>query len=416
MFNAKLGDGTIISMTDKWHINELRELREKRTFYCPACKSQVQLKLGESKLWHFAHRSNAACDKLIENETLYHLLGKKQLFEWLTAKKIEVAMEMYLPLIRQRPDILFRYNHTIYALEFQCSPIPSSVIEERSKGYLQLGMIPLWILGGNRMKRKGPHSFQVASFEWFATRKTDQHQHLLTYYCPERSHFGILQQITPSSSTKILASYKEKPIRTTSLETILTPTIELNSTLFDQWLIVKKHWRYYHPNPYPTRTEKRIQTILYRHRIPPSLFPIEAGWPSYNHYLITSSPCYWQTFLLLECLQYQPLNQPFSLRIATQCLQQHIEKGFFLPRRLTGDENWTHAVMGYLYMLVQIGYLEQVNTEHECYRRIKELTIPTTVEEAVSFDRALLKRLIGHITNDRNLGPNKGISVEKTNI
>jgi competence CoiA-like predicted nuclease len=392
------------------------ELREKRVFYCPACKSPVQLKLGKSRLWHFAHQLNAVCDKLIENETMYHLRGKKQLYEWLTAQKIQVAMEMYLPIIRQRPDILFRFNDIIYALEFQCSPIPSAVIEERSKGYLQLGMIPIWILGGNRMKRKGPHSFKVASFEWFATRITEQHQHFLTYYCPEQSRFGTLQQITPSSPTKILASYKEKPMRMTSLETILSPSYEFNSTIFDQWLIVKKHWRYYHPNPYPTRTEKIIQTILYRHRIPPSLFPVEAGWPSKNHYLIATSPCYWQTFLLFECLQYQPLNQSFSLRIVTQCLQQPIEKGLFLTRYITGDENWTHAVKGYLNMLVQIGYLEKVKNNGECFRRMRELVTPTTVEDAVIKDQTLLKHLISYIRNERNLGQNRGIDVEKTNI
>ncbi|MFC0469539.1 competence protein CoiA [Halalkalibacter kiskunsagensis] len=416
MFNAKLEDGTVISMADRWHIHELKELRDKRTFYCPACKSEVQLKLGESRLWHFAHQANAACDKLLENETLYHLLGKKQLYEWLKSMKIEVAMEMYLPIIRQRPDILFRYNQSIYALEFQCSPISTALIEERSKGYLQLGMVPIWILGGNRLKRKGPHFFQIAAFEWFATRMTDQQQHLLTYYCPEQSRFGILQQITPSSPTKILASYKEKPIKTTSLQTILTPTNEVNSTIFHKWLIIKKHWRYYHPTPYPSRTEKVIQRILYKHRIPPSLFPIEAGWPSKYYYLIATSPCYWQTFLLLECLSHQPLNQPFSLRIVTQCLQQSIEKGLFLPRHVAGNENWTYSVKGYLEMLVKTGYLEKVQAKHELFRRIRERVSPTTVEEAVSLDQSLFKRLTGDFMNETNLGQNKGISIERTNI
>ncbi|MCL7749147.1 competence protein CoiA [Halalkalibacter alkaliphilus] len=413
MFNAKLADGTIISMADQWHIDELKELRKKRDFFCQACESQVQLKLGSSKLWHFAHRANSICLYSLERETMYHLKGKRKLYDWLKNQQLKVAMEVYLPLIKQRPDILFRQQNTLYALEFQCSPIESTLLKSRSEGYQQLGIIPIWILGGNRLKRHGPHTFSMKSFEWHSTRFLADQQRFLTYFCPEQSSFVFLQQLTPYSATRLLASYQEVSTTASSLETILNPR-KNNTNILDHWLTVKKHWRYHQPNPYPNKAEKLLQSLLYRRRIAPSLFPIEAGWPTNHYELISSTPCYWQTYLLLECLEHQPLNQPFSIHLAIHCIQPYLNKNLFMLRSMNDDRHWSLAIIGYFQFLVEIGYLEQ--TPKRYFKRMKDIVHPKTVEEAITYDQTLYCDTLIALMRKGNEGKNKGISDLKSNI
>ncbi|WP_052144840.1 competence protein CoiA [Halalkalibacter okhensis] len=413
MFNAKFADGTIISMADQWHIDELKELRKKRTFFCPACHSQVQLKLGTSKLWHFAHQANNICIIQTEKETLYHLKGKRKLYDWLKSQKLKVGMEVYLPLIRQRPDILFRNQNTLYALEFQCSPIESTLLKSRTEGYLQLGMVPIWILGGNRLKRHGPHSYSLKSFEWHTTRNFIDQQQFLTYFCPEQESFVFLQQLTPYSSTRILATYQEISLTNSSLNTLLNPSKHYTQ-LLDKWLTIRKHWRYHQPNPYPSKTEKFLQSLLYRRRIAPSLFPIEAGWPTNHYELISSAPCHWQTYLLLECLENQPLYQPFSIHLAIHCIQPYLNNNIFTLRSMNDDRHWTLAIMGFFHFLVKIGYLEQ--TPKRYFKRLKNAIAAKTVDEAIQYDQTLYYNTLVTIMRERNEGKNKGISSLKSNI
>ncbi|GAE25304.1 competence protein CoiA [Halalkalibacter wakoensis JCM 9140] len=410
MFNAKLADGTVISMADEWHIQELKDLRKKRDFYCPACQSQVQLKLGTTKIWHFAHYANQICSFSLERETVYHLNGKRQIYEWAKKQNIKVAMEVYLPLIKQRPDLLLRVNHTLYAIEYQCSPIDQELLENRSAGYEQLGITPIWLLGGNRLKRCGTNSFSIKSFEWSASRLIDG-QRFLQFYCPEQASFVTLQQLTPYSPTRLLASLQETSLSQLCIEDILFPknkTIQLLS----QWLIVKKHWRY-QSFPFKGKAEKFLQTILYKHCIPPSYFPIEAGWPSPHYELFTTSPCYWQTFLLLECIEHQSPHQFFSIQIAISCVQSSVSSLVFGIRFMKDGRSWSEAIIGYFQFLVQIGYLTE---EKGQYKRMRNMVIPTSMDDAIMYDQTLYYQELMTMMNKRNRGNIKGISVEESNI
>lgn len=413
MFNARLADGTVISVIDRWHLDELKELRKKRSFYCPLCREPVQLKLGTKKQWHFAHQPNYVCEFLIERETAYHLTGKRQLYEWLKRQPTEVALEVYLPIIRQRPDILFRHHLTLYALEFQCSPIDPHLLAKRTNGYLQLGMIPIWILGGNRLKRHGPETFSLKTFEWYTARTTAQNQNFLTYYCPEQQSLAHLQQITPYTTTRVLASYQEYSIQSLQLETLLNPPMHKDLPI-DHWLTIKKHWRYQHPTPYPSRTEKFLQQLLYRKLIPTNLFPIEAGWPTDQHYLIESPPYQWQTFLLLECLQHQPLHHIFTARIARQCLHPYMNKGLFGHRRTLNNLDWSMAVDGFLFWLSKVGYLETLD-DNGLFKRVRNVTMPSSTEQAFELDRRL-SGIVEKKDKAEESGHNKGIPRRKANV
>lgn len=267
MFVAKFKDGTKISLVDDWHLEELRELRKKRPFFCPVCEESVQLKLGTTRLWHFAHEPQAACSERGESESMYHMKGKKLLYEWLQSQQVKVALECYLPIIKQRPDLLFRFKNTLYAVEYQCSPIEITLLEKRTQGYKQIGVVPIWILGGNRLKRYGPHTFSLKSYEWLCTQLSKNHFFHLTYFCSEQKSFAQLHQLTPYSSTKFLASYQESSLMNTSISSIVQPPLVRKGNMFGKWITVRKNWRYKNLSPYPSKIERIIREILYKNGI-----------------------------------------------------------------------------------------------------------------------------------------------------
>lgn len=113
-------------------------------YFCPACQHPVQVRRGKVKITHFAHLPGANC-AVSEGETSEHLIGKQQLYEWLLASCEEPQLEVYLPEINQRPDLLLKKVGV--AVEFQCSPLTIQRLQERNAGYRRLGIRPIWILG-----------------------------------------------------------------------------------------------------------------------------------------------------------------------------------------------------------------------------------------------------------------------------
>lgn len=391
MFNAKLQNGTLISLADdKWQLEELKRLREKERFYCPACKGVVHLKLGMNRRWHFAHQNHSTCNTFFERETPYHLQGKKDLYKWLKSKGVEVALEVYLPLIRQRPDLLFRYKNTLYALEYQCAPIEPQLLQKRTSGYEQMDIVPIWILGGNRLKRDASHIFSLKSFEWHTMRQNVSNDYMLMYYCPDEKKVAYLHQLTPFSPTRLLASYEERSLHNLQVHSFLYPSMTHPLSTYN-WLMIKKRWRLQRPSRYPSRTERYVQQLLYNARLPLSLFPIEAGWPSKYHYLIASPPYKWQSFLLFASIRHQQLHRPFSSRIIKQCIKPHIQSSLFRSRPIVDHPHWSKAVDGYLHWLCEVNYLKRV--DEDVYVRIRNKKIPLTTEEAIRLDRLYYERV-----------------------
>lgn len=59
MFSAVTADGRLIQLAGSYSKEKAAELRKKRWF-CPVCKSELDIKLGREKLPHFAHKK-AGC-------------------------------------------------------------------------------------------------------------------------------------------------------------------------------------------------------------------------------------------------------------------------------------------------------------------------------------------------------------------
>ncbi|ERN52892.1 competence protein CoiA [Alkalihalophilus marmarensis] len=389
MLTAKLKDGTTISMCDQWTFIQLKDMREEVNFYCPCCTAELLLKIGDKKQWHFAHKKGSSCTVQGEPESLYHLRGKKQLYEWIRKQGYKAALEVYLPLIRQRPDVLFKVKDQLYAIEYQCSVIEESQIRKRSKGYEQLGIIPIWIFGGNRLKRVGAKVFSIQSFEWYASSILRDIPSVIHYYCSDLQKFITLTHPSPISKMKHVAPLREVSNQDFLLAHLLHMPDPISS-FNENWIEVKKKWRYAKAYPYPTPTDRFFQQLLYHHRIPPSLFPIEAGWPTPSYSLIETSPHIWQTYLLYACLLQKPTHHPITFRSIHSCFLKKEGKRWLKMRSFYQPVYLEETLAGYLTFLTEAGFLQVISEQPKTYMRLRDAVIPLTVEEANQLDHKLL--------------------------
>lgn len=123
--------------------NLLEDTKPQGTFYCPGCRGVVRYKMGNVLRSHFAHIHLRDCHYFSENESKQHLSLKSKLYSWLSGEE-QVELEKYLPDLRQIADLMV--NNRL-ALEVQCSTLPISRLQERTRAYQQAGYHVRWLLG-----------------------------------------------------------------------------------------------------------------------------------------------------------------------------------------------------------------------------------------------------------------------------
>lgn len=149
-----------------WAQNEVK--KTQRTYYCPDCGQRVHLCQGSDHRPYFAHYAKSRCDA---NETIIHQLGKHQIERWLALQGWSSYSEVYLPTVRQRPDVLTRINDQWIAIEFQCSPLSVKRLIERNQGYAKLGIAYRWFLGPTYAHQLRP--YKAAQFlQWHEQQLT----------------------------------------------------------------------------------------------------------------------------------------------------------------------------------------------------------------------------------------------------
>lgn len=137
----------------------------KTTVYvCPGCEGEVQVKQGTINTPHFSHVTLRDCQSLAEGESSDHLLGKLQLADFFESIGGTVELEVWLPEIKQRPDLVVTFDNVKIAVEFQCAPITAQRVSERTRGFESLGMDVVWVLGPTYQQKK----LQQATWAKFA--------------------------------------------------------------------------------------------------------------------------------------------------------------------------------------------------------------------------------------------------------
>ena len=160
MFVAMTTDEKRITLVDHEQAEKLRG----GDFICPACREPVRIKNGQVMPAHFAH-IGPACDVDSEGESTIHLRGKQWLMQLGQLLGYAVMLEVYYPEIRQRADVVWEKPDRKLILEFQCSPLDPKRLKERTKGYAQLGLEVIWILGPRYYSQR-PGGMQAKFLRW----------------------------------------------------------------------------------------------------------------------------------------------------------------------------------------------------------------------------------------------------------
>ncbi|CUA79381.1 competence protein CoiA [Anoxybacillus suryakundensis] len=383
MFVALLKNGETCSLLDDWTVEQLHVLRATQSFFCPVCLKRVQLKIGKKRMSHFAHETT--CTIETERETIAHLQGKQQLYEWLINEKIEAEVEKYLPHIRQRPDVFVMREKKMYAVEYQCSIIPSSLFVKRTNAYINAHIVPIWLLHSSHVQRRGLF-FQLSSFSWLFFNSYE----MIPLYCPERREVWFLHHLIPLSATMAYGEWTTIPLDTMSFSSFQQTPQRQHDGLFHAWQMKKKQWR---QSPSYYRTNRSFCRIVYNEHMTPSLFPHEAGIPLRHSYWLKTPPFIWQTYMLLEMMRIPP-HMTFSFHQLYERMQHFIRQNLIHIRclPLMTKSHYSYAFMDYLHALVSLQLLKKVGKS--TFQRIRSWSLPRTIEEAMKGDQQVLERIV----------------------
>lgn len=149
ILTCKLGDKNINCIDGKYNKEQLKKWSSKNILKCPVCSKSYEYCHGVVKMPYFRHKEKVVCTvKYSERETEEHLLGKRDLYEWISHQKgvSNVILEAWIPETKQRPDIMFIYKGEKWVIEYQCSPIVKEYFE-RHDLYQAAGIRDIWICG-----------------------------------------------------------------------------------------------------------------------------------------------------------------------------------------------------------------------------------------------------------------------------
>lgn len=303
MLTAKLRDGKDISLLENYRKSELEELRKREQFNCRVCSQKVILKLGEKRIFHFAHEKGSACTEDHDRESEYHMQGKMKLFAWLKSQGLNPELELYFPAIKQRADIVFSYKGKTYCLEFQCSTISEEQFKKRTEGYLSAKLLPIWILGGKNIHRTSANKASLTSFQYLFMRESSTNQIFLPSYCPQANVFTILNNIIPITTRNTYCHFSITHLMRYKLSDLfnLQSTFSLTT---ERWkgdmLNYKKQLQIHAPS-----LQDPFLLELYSRAINPYHIPPYVGLPLEKNIAIETAPFIWQAYIFLDFLYQQ---------------------------------------------------------------------------------------------------------------
>lgn len=367
---------------------ELKILRKKEKFFCPVCGESVLLKLGDHRIPHFSHKKGSNCTDFYERESVYHMEGKLQLYQWLIRQKIPAELEFYDKKIKQRPDIMFIYNGIKYALEYQCSVISEADFIKRTNTYLKSGYEPIWIIGGKHI-RQTRNVLTLSNFHYLFIRKNDEGLVFIPSYCPETHLFHFIDSIFPYSTQKAFVHHFLIPQSQMDLNGFLAPKISGHLQV-SRWVSVTEKFNLQW-SLRPDQKQHSFLNEIYKHHLNLYLLPPEIGLPVRHSFLIQTSPIIWQTYLFIDILLGKKNNQIISLHEIQQAIKRRIQQKEIIIRQLPRfqDSSYFQAVIEYLCQLEMLGILSR--KDDRFFQVKRRVTIPTSNREKTEKKNIFLK-------------------------
>lgn len=360
------------------------QLKEHTSFYCSYCKEGVILKVGSRRIPHFAHQRTSSCSRAL-GEGAYHEQGKVDLYRWLVQQGYSVQLEVFLSEINQRPDLLLQLGKKRIAIEFQCASIPLKLLISRTNGYHQLGITPLWFLGGNRMKRSKNAELRITPTEFhYMQQFSSSLPTSLFFYCPNQKQLSTFQHILYTGTRHSIGSLRFYSLSNMSFVALFKQQVNNDSTLYNKWLIKAKERRLRF-DQYPNSKQKQWLEWLYLKRLNTGLLPSVCYLPVFSQWKLNLPPWNWQSRLCFDVMQ---TKQSFSLSDCQQLLHSYLHNMKEFPLIYT-DHN---PLMEYLSLLIQLEYIQE-NVKGR-YQWVKKLQPHQSLEQAMKDDENVIRKLI----------------------
>ncbi len=381
---AIMENGKLVRITQHLTKRRLEHVRATCKFYCPECRQEVLLKLGEHRVHHFAHKQLSACPLASTGETAYHQAGKMALKDWLTQLGYEPLLEKYVSNIQQRPDVTVAIENKSYAIEFQCANISWKELYKRTEGLHAAGLYPIWIIGANRLKRMAGQLFSFSSIHWGILRQSKNRR--LIFYCPIQNRFIHLDQLLVFQPTKICASMTVRPPSAYRQLPALLSVSSSNHQLYKEWLKCIRQFRERPPRILANES-KRLRTIFYEHHQTAWPFlPTELFIPLTEAYIFSSPVYVWQGCLYDWMVRKgkEQVTIHLLLKEIKRCVQNKEVK---LRYANVTIEEIKGVIISYVRALVNLGFLYM--TKEGNYQVTSNQKPIQTADEAIKRDAFL---------------------------
>jgi competence protein CoiA len=290
--------------------DQLLFLRKTSKFTCPQCETPLRLKIGKVVIPHFAHIILTHClTSFSERESPTHLIGKQHLAEFFTRVGCKVSVEAYIPKISQRPDILVRNKRKTFAIEFQCSVIPTTVIEKRTEGYLRVKIPSIWLLRtppNIQLTTKGISLIKLTKFMQTFIKNLPSSGATIITYDPSTAMFFYFSQLVHISGSSFLAKIRALSIEQQTFPFAQVKMISKEESVGYWKLFMNKRSRFLNNRIRSSSfgVRDRFLTTCYENKIRPENLPLCIGFPIQDSQVILAHLAEWQLELICTLRQH----------------------------------------------------------------------------------------------------------------
>ncbi|WP_071459157.1 competence protein CoiA [Bacillus massilinigeriensis] len=358
MLVALRENGERFSLGEKREKAALEKQRRAEVFYCPCCGKKVLMKLGNKKIWHFAHESGCGCPGEWESETAYHLAGKLEIYRFLLLNGITAQLEEYVRPTRQRADVMTVFGKNSVAIEFQCATVEENELKKRTGQYESIGITPVWILGGKRLKRVAANIVSLSAFDANFIRKSNDGW-FLPYFCPDIHKFIILTSIFSVSERRFLTNITVFSHDEIHLSHLMEPRFQEHLSLFE-W---QKEMAKYKASlsVYPSVYKRQLFLELYQHNLNLHLLPPEIGLPLKTSIYLETPPLIWQAYFYIDFLHIFQHSGKVTRSSLYRAFLRRIDRGEVRcrPLPLVLEHHFSKAIDEYLDLLILTDSIEE---------------------------------------------------------
>lgn len=387
MLQAKTNSGSVVTLALLTKA-EIEFHRKHTEFFCRTCHHPVIIKAGPKIIPHFAHYPHSHCPSKLGGESPYHEKGKLMLYLWLKKQFENVTLEKYLPAIQQQPDIYLTIANKRIAIEYQCSRVDIRSIQQRNRGYLSAGIIPIWILGANLFARKGTYQLKIDSFLLqFAHQFNPSFPLTLFFFCPHSLQLVSFSDFFITNKNHAIGNINFSKLTTINFSQFFQQKHFARNTLYQLWKEEKRNFRLKQRYPAYGRTRAWHQW-LYLQNTHIECLPSMIHLPISSQYLMKSPLWDWQSRLCLNLLEKKQAGFVFTLQTCIQRLQHHIHHDNYFP--LIKPQH--QPVAEYLTLLKQLRIIEEVANHTYCI--VTPIEFHRDLDQSLTSDNLVMEQLL----------------------